>query len=192
MSTAYFAASWVQSTGTYFYEAATFPFFSVARHLAALIDLLALRLWGSAGTLCRVIMASVQEKANVASRRLVPPPEGLACVLAIGAAFPRAPQSLILIYVLVQTCAIHRWTFASESRKAISTVNCLFLFSCLAHCRWKSYFWPDLIGNAGDTSRFDKCHTFVAPELVLHHPELPTSSDASLSTRCYTVNSISF
>jgi hypothetical protein len=48
-------------------------------------------------------MASVQEKANVTSGRLVPRPEGLACVLAIGTAFPRASQSQILIHVLVQT-----------------------------------------------------------------------------------------
>jgi hypothetical protein len=41
-------------------------------------------------------------------------------------------------------------------------------------------------------TRFDKCQTFVAPELVLQHPELATYSDASLSTRCYTVNCISF
>jgi predicted naringenin-chalcone synthase len=47
-----------------------------------------------------------------------------------------------------------------------------------------------LIVDAGDTSRIDKRHTFVTPELVLQHPELATYGDASLSTRVAIANKV--
>jgi hypothetical protein len=77
---------------------------------------------------------------------------------------------------------ILHWTFASKFCKASSIVNYIFLFFCLAHCRWKLYFRHVLIGNAHDTLRIDKHHTFVTLELVLQHPELATYNNASLST----------
>ena len=80
--------------------------------------------------------------------------------------------------------AILHWTFASKFCKASFVVNYIFLFFCLAHCRWKLYFSRVLIGNARDTLRFDKPHTFVTLELVLQYPELAIYSNA----RCYSMN----
>nr|QBQ18369.1 chalcone synthase 021 [Pohlia nutans]QCF46620.1 chalcone synthase [Pohlia nutans] len=102
-----------------------------------------------------------QEMEPLIAARLVPRPEGPACVVAIGTAFPAD---------VIQQSTYHDKLFAmcgvsDESLKAE------FKYMC-------------------DSSYIDKRHTFVTPELVVQHPELASHGDASLTTRLAIANKV--